>query len=61
MDILEFTRLINGSKEYRFEGSVLTITGYYSGKRVSLDLSLMTEEMLEELIVPEDNDDEEDY
>lgn len=58
MNNLEFSRLIQGSKEYRFEGSVLTIIGYYTGKRVSLDLSLLTEDMLEELMVPEDDDEE---
>ena len=47
--------IINGSKQYEFgyneEGqmSVLTITGYYSGEELKLDLSKLTPEMLEAL------------
>ena len=57
MGINKFMRLINGSKEYRFEGSVLEIVGYYTGESIKLDLSKITEETLEELIA----DDEEEY
>lgn len=57
MNIEEFTALINGSKQYRFDGTVLTVTGYYTGKQIRLDLSKIDEEMLEALIA-EDEDDE---
>jgi hypothetical protein len=56
MNINDFLRLINGSIRYEFEGTKLTITGYYSGKGITLDLSKMTEEMLEELTADEDEE-----
>lgn len=59
-DMKEFRRIINGSKAYEFNGTVLEITGYYTGKRVRLDLSLITKEMLEELQPEEDEEEEED-
>lgn len=42
-------KIINGSKEYSFEGPVLEIKGYYTGESVRLDLSKLTPEMFEEL------------
>lgn len=56
MDINEVMRIINGSKEFYFEGSVLTIKSYYSGKAVKLDLAKLDEDMLEQL-QPDDEDD----
>lgn len=53
-------QIIHGSKQYEFHGPVLTVTGYYTGKKVKLDLSRLTEEMLEELIL-DDEEDDEDY
>lgn len=44
MDFMKFQRLLNKSKSYTFEGSVLTITDYYTGEEVRLDLSMMDEE-----------------
>lgn len=55
MDIKEVMRIINGSKEFYFEGSVLTIKSYYSGKAVKLDLAKLDDDMLEQL-QPEDED-----
>ena len=40
---------------------MLTVTGYYTGERVKLDLSNLTEEMLEELAPDEDDDREEEW
>ncbi len=57
----ELNEILQGSKEYKFEYgengmTVLKITGYYTGKEIKLDLSKLTEEMLEELIVEEGED-----
>lgn len=57
----ELNEILQGSKEYKFEYgengmTVLKITGYYTGKSIKLDLSKLTEEMLEELIVEEGED-----
>lgn len=54
----ELNEILQGSKEYKFEYgenglTVLKLTGYRTGKTVKLDLSKITEEMLEELIVEE--------
>lgn len=49
--------IINGSKEYKFDGTVLTVKGYYTGEEIKLDLSKLTEEMLEEL-QPDPEEDE---
>lgn len=60
MDFSEVMQIIHGSKQYEFHGPILTVTGYYTGKEVKLDLSRLTEEMLEELIL-DDEEDDEDY
>ena len=38
----------------RGENGVLELTGYHSGKRVKLDLSLIDEETFEQLVVEDD-------
>lgn len=58
MTAQDLLHILRGSKEYEFNGTVLTITPYYGGESVKLDLSLINEEMLETLIV--EDDDEED-
>lgn len=58
MDILKFLQTVKGSKQYEFEGSVLTITNYRTGERVRLDLAKMDEDMLEAL-TPDDDEEEE--
>lgn len=52
--------ILHGSIRYEFEGTILTVTGYYSGESISLDLGKLTEEMLEEL-QPDTEEDEEDW
>ena len=47
-------RTLRGSISYEFDGSVLTLTQYFTGKHIKLDLGNLTEEMLEELLVPEE-------
>ena len=42
-------KIINGSKSFTFDGSVLEITGYYTGDSVKLDLSKLTPEMFDVL------------
>lgn len=51
-----------GSKEYKMDGSILTIKGYYSGDRIKLDLALLLdhEELVEEM-VDQASDEEEWY
>lgn len=56
MDFNEAMRIINGSKEFYFEGTVLTIKGYYNGKAIKLDLANLDEEMLEQLQPEDDNE-----
>jgi hypothetical protein len=58
MDIKKVLEIMRGSKQYEFHGAVLTVTGYYTGERVKLDLSNLTEEMLDEL-APDDDSGEE--
>lgn len=60
MDINEFRTLINGSLRYEVHGAVLTLTGYYTGKEIRLDLSKITAEMLEEITAEEIEDEDED-
>ena len=57
-DFEKFRKIVKGSKEYRFTGSILTIKGYYTGDTIKLDLSCIDEEMLEEIIVEDDEDNE---
>ena len=61
MDFSEVMQIIHGSKQYEFHGPVLTVTGYYTGKKVKLDLSRITEEMLEELTLDDEEDEEYEY
>lgn len=60
MNINDFTKLLFSSKRYEFNSSILEITDYYTGESVKLDLSKITEEVLEELIADEDEF-EDDY
>lgn len=44
--------ILNGSKEYSMDGSVLSIKGYYSGERIKLDLSVLLdyEDIVDEMV-----------
>ena len=63
----EIMYILSGSKRYEFgynengQMSVLTVTNYYSGESVSLDLSRLTPEMLDELQVEDSNCKNYDY
>lgn len=65
--IKDLREIIRGSKAFTFDGTVLELTGYYTGKRVKVDLEKLAD-MLEDLddeywqdeILPDDEDDEED-
>jgi hypothetical protein len=59
MDILQ--KIINGSKEFSMNGSILTLKSYYSGETIKLDLQCIDEEMLEQIIVTEDDEVDEDW
>lgn len=60
MDYRTFREIIGGSKQYEFDGTVLTVTGYYTGKRVRIDLSKVTPEMMDEILADEDEDQNQD-
>lgn len=49
LSYLDAMRVIRGSKNYEFEDETLTITQAFTGDKVILDLSEMTEEMLDEM------------
>lgn len=63
----ETMHILNGSKQYQFgyneHGmmSVLTVTNYSTGESVMLDLSRLTDEMLDELQVEPDDENEFEY
>lgn len=66
-NLRETMHILNGSKQYQFgyngNGmmSVLTVTNYRTGESVMLDLSRLTEEMLDELQVEPDDENEYEY
>ena len=59
--IQEFKKIIHGSISYEIKRGVLTITGYYSGERVIIDLEKITEEMLEEIQTTEEELEEDEW
>lgn len=55
-------KILHSSKEFTFNGTVLTIRHYYTGDSINLDLSMIDEDMLSELIVDDDDlDEDEDW
>jgi hypothetical protein len=46
-----FRALLAESKQYSFEGSVLSLTNYHTGEQVNLDLAGISEDEYEELVV----------
>lgn len=59
MNRAEFMKILRGSKQYEFVSDTrLEIIGYYTGKRVTLDLGELTEEMLEDIIVEDEEEDD---
>ena len=53
-DLEQALRILRGSKQY---STVLTVIGYYTGKRISLDLGKLDADMLEALTPDEEADD----
>jgi hypothetical protein len=49
MDYNKIMEVIRGSKQFTFDGTVLTIQGYFTGSTVRLDLGKLTPEMITEL------------
>lgn len=49
-----FKHILNRSKEYSFEGSVLTLRDYHTGETVEIDLSLIDQDTFEEIVVEEE-------
>ena len=58
MRIDEYAKIIYGSKRYCFDGTLLIISDYYTGKTVRLDMANMTQDMLDELEAGSDGQDE---
>lgn len=56
-DINVLYEIIEGSKEYSFSGTILTLKGYYTGKTIKIDLSKINKEILN-MIMVEDEDEE---
>ncbi|MBQ3988883.1 MAG: hypothetical protein II629_09010 [Ruminococcus sp.] len=56
MDYRTYREIIGGSKQYEFDGTVLTVTGYYTGKSVRIDLSKVTPEMMDAILADEEED-----
>lgn len=46
----KFQKILQGSKEYHFEGTVLVLRNYHTGEEIRLDLSMLDEEVFEELL-----------
>lgn len=44
--------ILNGSKEYSMDGSILTIKDYYNGERIKLDLRVLLdyEDIVDEMV-----------
>ena len=51
MTYSDFKSMLYGSIEYEFNGTVLTIRGYFDGNGVSLDLSQMSEEAFDDMVI----------
>lgn len=60
MEYNTFLKIIRGSKAYEMDGTVLELTGYYTGKRVRIDLAKITEEMFEEIAEESDSEDDDE-
>ena len=57
----DLRRVLRSSFRYEFDSQgVLTLTHYYTGQEIKLDLSQMTDEMFEELVVEDEDDEEEE-
>lgn len=57
----EFMRILKSSKRYEMDcDGTLRVTDYFTGETITLDLSRMSEEAFEEMVV-EEEEDEDDY
>lgn len=61
MDYKKFMRVLRSSKQYEMdcEGH-LTITDYYTGEEITLDLTQIDSEMFEQLKVEDDEEEDEE-
>lgn len=53
-DYLQFLRILRNSKEYSFDGTVLTIRSYRTGEEVKIDLAKLTKEEFENILNTEE-------
>lgn len=59
MNYKDFMRVLRNSKRYEMDCyGHLTVTDYYTGEEIALDLTQMDEEMFEQLKVEDEEDDE---
>lgn len=49
-------KILRNGKRYEMNGSILTLTHYYTGEEIRLDLSMISEEALEEMTVEEEEE-----
>ena len=56
----DFRRIALTSKSYTCEGSLLTLTGYWCGTSVTIDLGAIDEEMFEQIVVEDEDEDEDE-
>ena len=60
-DLRQALRIIEGSKQFNFEGdngrTVLVIKSYHTGEELRLDLANITEDILDELQIEGNNED----
>ena len=54
----DFTEIIRGSVRYEMDGTLLHLTGYYTGKQVTIDLGAIDRETFEGLVAEPEEDEE---
>ena len=50
----KFLSILRNSKEYSFDGTVLTVRSYRTGEEIKLDLAQLTEEEFENILIMEE-------
>lgn len=57
----DFAEIIRGSKRYEMDGTLLTITGYYTGKQITIDLGAIDRETFEGLVAQPEEDEGDEW
>jgi hypothetical protein len=53
-EYLKFLSILRNSKEYSFEGTILTVRSYRTGEEIKLDLAELTKEEFENILITEE-------